>query len=140
MSRLCIYINGYNILCILQSFLQPDWTMQKKSLVSGFAAAHHLLVRGETYGHPAVCVCTHLVLHIRPDATIAQEVVARLRVAPWLAIPVHIADEDKRNQKIITDLGGGEEVRKSLSSHGDHSSSEPLNGERTSWRDMTPLT
>lgn len=63
--------------------------MQEFLKVSGCAAAHHFLVRGETYGHPAVCVCAHLILHICPDATITQKVVTRLRITPWLPVSVH---------------------------------------------------
>lgn len=61
---------------------------------------HHFLVRGETDGHPAVCVCTHLVLHIRPDAAVTQEVVARLCVTPWFPISVHEWDENKHSSTI----------------------------------------
>ena len=57
-------------------------------LGTGCAAAHHFLVRGETYGHPAVCVCTHLILHICPNAAVTQEVVTRLCIAPRLPISV----------------------------------------------------
>lgn len=60
-----------------------------------YTATHHLLVRGETNGHPAICVCTHLVLHICPDAAITQEVVARFSITPWLPISV-----ERINRKI----------------------------------------
>lgn len=51
-------------------------------------AAHHFFVRGKADGHPPVCVCAHLVLHVCPDTTVTQEIVTRVRIASRLPIPV----------------------------------------------------
>ena len=69
-------------------------------LDTGFAEAHHFLVRGETYGHPAVCVCAHLILHICPDAAVTQEVVTRLCIAPRL--PISVQTQMNRSTDVVT--------------------------------------
>lgn len=61
------------------------------------SATHHFLVRGETYSNPAICVCTHLILHICPNATVTQKVVTRLCITPRLPISEDEKDEYKHS-------------------------------------------
>lgn len=72
---------------IIHNKRKIDCAIEQNTIqMSGCVAAHHFLVRGEADSHPAVRVCTHLVLHIRPNAAITQEVVTRLCVATRLSI------------------------------------------------------
>lgn len=68
-------------------FAVPNKTCVTFSSQRCCRAAHHFLIRWETYSHPAIRICAQLKLHICPDATITQKVVTRLCIAPRLPVP-----------------------------------------------------